>query len=86
MAAAKKLDDPNHINAFLAMIGGSPIAPRVVKSVQSDQNNQRARNDEVCTGRREPKAGLDNIPQAMTKVNDENKKPFCDENVSRSVQ
>ena len=34
MAAAKKLDDPDLINAFLSMIGASPITPGVVRTVE----------------------------------------------------
>ena len=38
MAAAKMLDDPDHINTFLSMIGASPMAPKFTKTVRDGEN------------------------------------------------
>jgi hypothetical protein len=46
--AAKMLDDPDHINSFLLMIGASTITPRVAKAAQNGENEKPRSDEQVC--------------------------------------
>jgi hypothetical protein len=49
MAAAKLLDDPDHINAFLSMIGASTTTQRIGSAPENEKDEQQPGNDQVCT-------------------------------------
>jgi hypothetical protein len=48
MAAIKLLDDPDHINSFLSMIGASPIPRTLLKRVRDDECEKSPSGEEVC--------------------------------------
>lgn len=49
MAAVKLLDDPDHINAFLSMIGASTTTHRIGTALENENDEQQPGNDQVRT-------------------------------------
>jgi len=49
MAAAKLLDDPDHINAFLSMIGAS-ITTHRIGTASEDEKDEKDEKDEEQLG------------------------------------
>jgi hypothetical protein len=49
MAAVKLLDDPDHINAFLSMIGASRTTDRFDTAPENKKDERQPANEEVRT-------------------------------------